>query len=686
MYWTSGKATSPTNLDTLYGKGVAGLDEVLDVDNIILRARNGEDRLLGYLSGEKVIGRLVIYTLGQDLMGEQAIRYPLVACELLTCDHITMQTALRNHFQYLRCLWRLAPKPTGPQLACWSRLIIYLVTRLPEIVTKSLQSDSLKDDKMAEPTNINNGEDESVGGQFVTAIVHALIRPEVAEVALRLFSIPELIEFWKRYSFFPLLFKYLLEETSSQEEISDFPSTCRGFLYNLLNNNGWPFGITNPSNKILGKAKQSLLKMMIYSLQMPLQMEELSTSTFAVLCDILSLLIKRVTLESDLEIQSKLVIILLKIIPSLCAIIVAPSSSQYTSSRGSVEVIGLKRIKSIYLLADTLLLGDEAIMTRLIEGKMVCHLIDFIFRQAHNSILLAAIVQFASRTLSHPTINQPLIDEILRKGQLIRKILKNQRLNDAKMYQRREARLENMGHVTILVDELLKYSENHDEEDLGLITIENEQLDDELKEDWQDYLDSAYRETKLRDGHVLGGSKAPSPPELAEEVPLTINHDLGDSIASTNSFTSFFAMNSDEQLARYFCQQVLNSIPDRFVVNSISSEVIDQHVKFDKVDNNEGGKSNHDGSVDVTIPMEASIEIPVDGGGLDDVALEMEMRQSSLSDDNYDGDDLEDSNRDGDEEIAERDKASDGMVNDRIIRSGSSTFTKPSPGDNFLEE
>lgn len=264
-------------------------------------------------------------------------------------------------------------------------------------------------------------------------------------------------------------------------------------------------------------------------------------------------------------------------------------------------------------------------------------------------------------------VHRDLIISIFKDARLTNRIIKTQRINDSVMYpilplivhdifyrQRpRGNRLSHMGHITLISDEIFKLLKVH-KEDLQPILMA------ELgHEDWIEYEELSYRETKIKDGLVLGGARAPPPP-------------TEDSTSNTGSFSfnSLFSSGTDEQLARYFCQQVIANLPNRFVFTDDGADDDDDDDEIDKEKDNddrdgddddddnrkrapwhfdkdeyEGSSSSRGGDWDedrnnryryrnescnenISAP---SIAIPVEPNGFDNF-LEMEMRFSSLAD------------------------------------------------------
>lgn len=157
-------------------------------------------------------------------------------------------------------------------------------------------------------------------------------------------------------------------------------------------------------------------------------------------------------------------------------------------------------------------------------------------------------------------------------------------------------------------------------------------------DDWDDFVEGTFREWKLKSMFVLGGSKAPvQPPPPVEEM-----------MKMPNSLNTMFSSVQDEQLARYFCNQVLSSLPNKFVMLQQGDDDDDPE-DYDDYDEEEWGvgifngetSSDEDGEyifstsegplqrVNGSRELIPGIEIPVDGNGIDNLQ-EMEERFSRL--------------------------------------------------------
>lgn len=143
MYWST-QANQSAHMDAIFERGVVALDELLDLDNVILKTRNGDERLLAFITRREVLARLVEYAVGHGLEQEKALRYPLIACELLCCEQPPVWTAMQRHSpDILLPLWRFIESPApipAPLAVCWSRVLLVLLHKMPAETASSLRS------------------------------------------------------------------------------------------------------------------------------------------------------------------------------------------------------------------------------------------------------------------------------------------------------------------------------------------------------------------------------------------------------------------------------------------------------------------------------------------------------------------------------------------------------------------
>lgn len=181
-----------------------------------------------------------------------------------------------------------------------------------------------------------------------------------------------------------------------------------------------------------------------------------------------------------------------------------------------------------------------------------------------------------------------------------------------------------------------------------------EELSELKHEDWLEYQELSYRETKIRDGLVSDTCSTSSLKGGVRTLNETMEGNARDApeiqSVAMSSFNALFSSGTDEQLARYFCQQVIASLPNRFIFT-------DEGDNDDQEEEDEEGREGDEGTDDdghhrfgydegdeddnlggrplpwdVDSVYAPSIEIPVEPNGVDSL-LEMEMRFSTLAGD-----------------------------------------------------
>ncbi|KAI9205622.1 SIT4 phosphatase-associated protein-domain-containing protein [Polychytrium aggregatum] len=195
---------------------------------------------------------------------------------------------------------------------------------------------------------------------------------------------------------------------------------------------------------------------------------------------------------------------------------------------------------------------------------------------------------------------------ILRDGALTKRITEAQRRNDAGEEQPKGVRLGYMGHLTYISDEVSKLLEKCGPE-----------LMDDIKDtiassDWQDYVNGILKDTKERDRQPLGGVRPASNPSAMP--PMSGAFDDADTGVIINRNAPSYAMSgitglsddedddidgvanrdhrysgegeaSNDQFARYLCQQIVNDLPDRLLGAESSDDEEDEQGWIDDLDN-----------------------------------------------------------------------------------------------------
>lgn len=95
--------------------------------------------------------------------------------------------------------------------------------------------------------------------------------------------------------------------------------------------------------------------------------------------------------------------------------------------------------------------------------------------------------------------NRCLAIDLFETGRITERIIEGQKASD-KAQQETHMRLGYMGHLTLIAEEVLKFTERHTEE-----TLSRSVLDKVHSEEWVDYVENILSETRERDNAILGG-------------------------------------------------------------------------------------------------------------------------------------------------------------------------------------
>jgi hypothetical protein len=598
----------------------------------------------------------------------------------------------------------------SPVLICWSRVMLHVINRVPTALLLHANRQQLR--------------------EFVCSLVRHLDRPEVCEVLLKLLLAKEAFSALCQFNFVAEIFHAVAEGSVDRGAAQGFLSALL-LLLSASGGDGDAVGQDaadadaydgdgdrrhgNESTMLTSKkvVQMTLLAMkndlLPRAIAMPREGEEEeslrpsshSLDVFIFTCQLLSMLINRVVMNSHHHQQqhqqaaavrsaerTALCQLLQEHLQQFVTILCSPPPpSSPRSVSTAVIVVGWRKLETAKLMADMVKLHSGALVEEMAKWSVGRTMMDLFFAHPDCNFLHTAVLDFFTELLQSEefTENRPLVEQCFsasptaaatgtvggggRGNSLIDRILGNQRLNDALLLTPRGRRLGNMGHVTLLVDEIVRLSREVEEFAKMLEALDS-------SGDWHEYLDLSHREAKERNATILGGSRAPIlPPPSSPPYPTGENVNMmmmmeeaggagggGNGMSAiSSSFTGLFTSGTDEQLARYFCQQVLSNLPNRFSLNANFDDeynhidMDDEEDGEDENDNNEEGNGNDrdtdGGNVFSNVSgndqfyrlrrrleeqedqreVVAGIEIPVEPSGFDTL-LEMEMRRSSLGD------------------------------------------------------
>lgn len=95
--------------------------------------------------------------------------------------------------------------------------------------------------------------------------------------------------------------------------------------------------------------------------------------------------------------------------------------------------------------------------------------------------------------------NQSLAIDLFETGRITDRVVEGQRRSD-EAQATKKMRLGYMGHLTLIAEEVVKFSERHPPELLSTTVMEKV-----LDKDWIDYVERTLSETRERDNAILGG-------------------------------------------------------------------------------------------------------------------------------------------------------------------------------------
>ncbi|KAF3388402.1 Extragenic suppressor of kinetochore protein 1 [Penicillium rolfsii] len=169
-----------------------------------------------------------------------------------------------------------------------------------------------------------------------------------------------------------------------------------------------------------------------------------------------------------------------------------------------------------------------------VENKVVPTILGFFFRFPWNNFLHNVVYDVVQQVFNGPMergYNRALAINVFEIGQITNAIVEGQKRSD-EVQRTKQIRLGYMGHLTLVAEEVVKFSERHPPELLSRAVMESV-----LNPDWIDYVEQTLSETRERDNAILGGVR----PDMA----------VGPRQAAINTSTSSqgFSNNSSSALA-----------------------------------------------------------------------------------------------------------------------------------------
>ena len=158
----------------------------------------------------------------------------------------------------------------------------------------------------------------------------------------------------------------------------------------------------------------------------------------------------------------------------------------------------------------------------------------FFFRFPWNNFLHNVVYDVVQQVFNGPMergYNRSVAINLFESGSITEQIVEGQRRSD-EAQQKKNMRLGYMGHLTLVAEEVVKFSERHPAELLSQ-TVMNKVLE----KSWIDYVEQTLSETRERDNAILGGVRPDMSvgPRQAVLNAVNANQGFGNSSALANA-------------------------------------------------------------------------------------------------------------------------------------------------------
>ncbi|MCJ1314654.1 hypothetical protein MMC25_008336 [Agyrium rufum] len=166
-----------------------------------------------------------------------------------------------------------------------------------------------------------------------------------------------------------------------------------------------------------------------------------------------------------------------------------------------------------------------------VEHKVVPTILDFFFRFPWNNFLHNVVYDVVQQVFNGPMdkgFNRSLAIDLFTTGRITDQIVEGQRRSD-EAQKTKNMRLGYMGHLTLISEEVVKFSERHPPEVLSDAVTEKT-----ASKSWTEYVENAFTETRERDAAILGGVRPDSNLGARQTVLNAVNQaqGLGNSVST----------------------------------------------------------------------------------------------------------------------------------------------------------
>ncbi|OWP07416.1 hypothetical protein B2J93_6195 [Marssonina coronariae] len=173
-------------------------------------------------------------------------------------------------------------------------------------------------------------------------------------------------------------------------------------------------------------------------------------------------------------------------------------------SSNSILIGNTDEHKQVFSLDDTQtmpVVGDFLKM-QFVEHKVVPTILDFFFRFPWNNFLHNVVYDVVQQVFNGPMdrgFNRSLAIDLFETGDITMRIVDGQKKSD-EAQAKSKMRLGYMGHLTLIAEEVVKFTERHPPE-----LLSDAVLDKVMNGEWVTYVEVTLAETRERDNAILGG-------------------------------------------------------------------------------------------------------------------------------------------------------------------------------------
>ncbi|KAI9777612.1 MAG: hypothetical protein M1839_008666 [Geoglossum umbratile] len=137
-----------------------------------------------------------------------------------------------------------------------------------------------------------------------------------------------------------------------------------------------------------------------------------------------------------------------------------------------------------------------------VDHRVVPTILDFFFRFPWNNFLHNVVYDVVQQVFNGPMdrgYNRTLAVDLFETGRITERIVEGQRQSDIAQ-AKSNMRLGYMGHLTLIAEEVVKFTERHSPELLSQAVLEKV-----MDREWIEYVEHTLAETRERDNAILGG-------------------------------------------------------------------------------------------------------------------------------------------------------------------------------------